>query len=111
MRFLRQQLLIGLHGVVIALRTLSDSGRVFPPKLLQYDQWGRRIDDLQTSEGWRELKAIAQREGIPGIFYERKFGEHSRVYGFAKMMIMVGDTNEVWEEIQMIIAESLPESL
>ena len=63
--------------------------------MTQYDQWGRRVDNLQTSEGWRDLKAVAQKEGIPGIFYERKFKEHSRVYGFAKMMIMVGDTHEV----------------
>jgi len=53
------------------------------------------VDNLQTSEGWRDLKAVAQKEGIPGIFYERKFMEHSHVYGFAKMMMMVGDTHEV----------------
>lgn len=68
---------------------------MFPPTLVQYDQWGRRIDSLQTSEGWRELKAIAQKEGLPGIFYERKYKEYSRTYGFAKMILMVGDTNEV----------------
>lgn len=90
----------------VALRALSDSGKVFPPRLLQHDQWGRRIDDLQTSEGWRELKAIAQREGIPGIFYERKFEEYSRVYGFAKMMIMVGDTNEVCQEIRLTLTQA-----
>jgi len=82
-------------ALFLAIRALSNSAKVFPPKLLQYDQWGRRIDELQTSEGWRELKAIAQREGLPGIFYERKYDEHSRTYGFAKMILMVGDTNEV----------------
>ena len=50
---------------------------------------------LHTSEGWRELKAIAQKEGIPGIFYERKYGEHSRAYEFAKALLMVGDSQEV----------------
>lgn len=83
-------------AIQLALRALGDNSKVFPPKLVQYDQWGRRIDDLQTSEGWRELKAISQREGLPGIFYERKYGEKSRLYGFAKMVLMVGDTNEVW---------------
>lgn len=66
-----------------------------PPTLVQYDQWGRRVDDLQTSEAWRNLKALAQREGLPGIFYERKYKEHSRIYGFAKILLMVGDTHEV----------------
>jgi hypothetical protein len=78
-----------------ALRTLGDGKKMYPPTLLQYDQWGRRIDKLETSEGWRELKAVAQREGLPGIFYERKYNEHSRTYGFAKVTVMVGDSNEV----------------
>ncbi|KJA16474.1 hypothetical protein HYPSUDRAFT_206963 [Hypholoma sublateritium FD-334 SS-4] len=87
--------------VVSALRALADSGKTFPPTLLQYDQWGRRIDKLQTSEGWRELKAIAQREGLPGIFYERKYNEYSRIYGFAKMTLMVGDSNEIFCPMSM----------
>jgi hypothetical protein len=33
------------------------------PTLVQYDQWGRRIDQLLTSEGWRGLKAVAAEEG------------------------------------------------
>jgi len=79
----------------IGIRTLGDSAKVFEPKLVQYDQWGRRVDDLQTSEGWRELKALSQREGLPAIFYERKQKEYSRVYGFAKAHLMVGDTHTV----------------
>ncbi|KAG6890631.1 hypothetical protein C0995_006607 [Termitomyces sp. Mi166 len=73
---------------------MGSGNRVAPPRLVQYDQWGRRIDELETSEGWRDLKAFSQKEGIPGIFYERKYKEHSRTYGFAKMVIMVGDSHE-----------------
>ena len=80
---------------ILAIRSLSNSSRVNPPTLVQYDQWGRRIDNLQTSEGWRELKAISHREGLPGIFYERKYNEYSRTYGFAKVALLDGDTNEV----------------
>ncbi|KIM43215.1 hypothetical protein M413DRAFT_444026 [Hebeloma cylindrosporum] len=87
--------------VVSSIRELSNSAKVFPPTLLQYDQWGRRIDSLQTSEGWRELKAIAQKEGLPGIFYERRYKEHSRTYGFAKMILMVGDSNEIFCPMSM----------
>ena len=68
-----------------------------PPRLVQYDQWGRRVDKLETSEGWRDLKAANQKEGLPGICYERKHKEHSRTYGFAKMMLLVGDSHEVRE--------------
>ncbi|KAF9483462.1 hypothetical protein BDN70DRAFT_904191 [Pholiota conissans] len=87
--------------VVTTLRELSGSKKVHPPTLLQYDQWGRRIDKLETSEGWRELKATSQREGLPAIFYERKYGAHSRTYGFAKVTIMVGDTNEIFCPMSM----------
>ncbi len=70
--------------------------RVFNPQLVQYDQWGRRINELRTSEGFRGLTAIAQREGLPGIFYERTYGEYSRIYGFAKATVMGGDGHMVY---------------
>ncbi|KAG7445758.1 uncharacterized protein BT62DRAFT_932924 [Guyanagaster necrorhizus] len=75
--------------------------RVSNPQLIQYDQWGRHINELQTSEGFRELKAIAQREGFPGIFYERTYGECSRIYGFAKATLMVGDGHMVFCPLSM----------
>ncbi|KAG6831929.1 hypothetical protein H0H92_006530 [Tricholoma furcatifolium] len=84
-----------------AIRAMGSGNRIAPPKLTQYDQWGRRIDKLETSEGWRDLKAISQKEGIPGIFYERKYQEHSRTYGFAKMILMVGDSHEVFCPLSM----------
>ena len=65
------------------------------PKLVQYDNWGRRVDDLQTSEGWRRMKDLWQEEGIPGLFYERKHGEFSRIHGFAKIFLAVGDSSSV----------------
>ncbi|KAJ8503332.1 hypothetical protein ONZ45_g10962 [Pleurotus djamor] len=84
------------------LTSIRDMGaKVTPPNLVQYDQWGRRIDDLQTSEGWRGLKAIAQKEGMPGIFYERRYGEHSRSYGFAKVMLMTGESHMVFCPLSM----------
>ncbi|KAG5634790.1 hypothetical protein H0H81_000788 [Sphagnurus paluster] len=80
---------------------MGAGNRIAPPQLTQYDQWGRRVDLLETSEGWRDLKAVSQREGIPGIFYERTYGEHSRSYGFAKMILMVGDSHEVFCPLSM----------
>lgn len=53
------------------------------------------MDELRTSESWRVLKSIAQQEGVPGIFYERTYGEHSRVYGFAKVLMLYGDSQVV----------------
>ena len=66
-----------------------------PPQLIQYDSWGRRVDELRTSEGWRGLKDIYHREGLVAIPYERKYGEYSRPYGFAKLFLAVGDSEVV----------------
>ncbi|KAH9841631.1 uncharacterized protein C8Q71DRAFT_341052 [Rhodofomes roseus] len=66
-----------------------------PPKLVQYDNWGRRVDQLQTTEGWRRMKALWQKEGIVGIFYERKHLEHSRIHGFAKILLAMADAQAI----------------
>ena len=71
-----------------------------PPELTQYDQWGRRIDRLHTSEGWRKLREVAVREGLVAIPHERMHGEHSRLYGFAKVMIFAGDSHTVRTYLQ-----------
>ncbi|KAK0464261.1 acyl-CoA dehydrogenase/oxidase [Desarmillaria tabescens] len=71
------------------------------PQVVQYDQWGRHVNELRTSEGFRELKAAAQREGLPGIFYERTYGEYSRIYGFAKATLMSGDEHTVFCPLSM----------
>ncbi|KAF6766547.1 acyl-CoA dehydrogenase domain-containing protein [Ephemerocybe angulata] len=89
------------NDVINEFRPLASSPLVTRPTVLQYDQWGRRIDALHTSEGWRRLKAMAQQEGLPAIFYERLYGEHSRTYGFAKILLLVGDTQEVFCPLSM----------
>ncbi|KAK7056848.1 hypothetical protein VNI00_002565 [Paramarasmius palmivorus] len=87
--------------VITNIRELGSPHRVSPPQLIQYDQWGRRVDELRTSDGWKDLKAVAQKEGIPAIFYERKYKEYSRLYGFAKAFLMVGDCHEVFCPLSM----------
>ncbi|CDO71419.1 hypothetical protein BN946_scf184909.g13 [Trametes cinnabarina] len=77
--------------VLTTMRELTK--RATPPQLVQYDNWGRRVDDLRTSEGWRGLKDVFHREGIVSIAYERKYREHSRPYGFAKLFIAAADSD------------------
>ncbi|KAH9846378.1 acyl-CoA dehydrogenase/oxidase [Lenzites betulinus] len=79
--------------VLTTVRELSK--RATPPQLVQYDSWGRRVDELRTSEGWRGLKDVFQREGVVAIPYERKYGEHSRPYAFAKLFISVADSEMI----------------
>ncbi|EGN98171.1 hypothetical protein SERLA73DRAFT_183072 [Serpula lacrymans var. lacrymans S7.3] len=79
--------------VITSIRAISE--RVAPPRLTQYNHWGQRVDVLETSEGWRDLKAVCFKEGMPGIFYERKYNEYSRLYGFAKIHLMAGDSHVI----------------
>ncbi|KAF4617730.1 hypothetical protein D9613_006125 [Agrocybe pediades] len=77
--------------VVTSIRELSNSAKVFPRSFCSM------INGVGASTIFRPVK----REGLPGIFYERKYNEHSRTYGFAKMVLMVGDTNEIFCPMSM----------
>ncbi|KAI9302313.1 acyl-CoA dehydrogenase/oxidase, partial [Cunninghamella echinulata] len=54
------------------------------PRLKQYDEWCRRVDEISVAQGWKELNDVAAEEGLVSIAFERVYGEHSRVYQFAK---------------------------
>ncbi|CAH2294969.1 acyl- dehydrogenase family member 11-like [Pelobates cultripes] len=44
-----------------------------PPKLQQYDAWGRRVDDIVTCSAWKRMKNISAEEGLIAEAYERKY--------------------------------------
>ncbi|KAK4699046.1 hypothetical protein P7C70_g7221, partial [Phenoliferia sp. Uapishka_3] len=73
---------VRLAGPIRQAALLADE---VEPSVVQFDQWGRRVDLLRTSEGWRKLKDISAQEGCVATFMERKDGEHSRSVGFAKV--------------------------
>lgn len=58
-----------------------------PPQLVQYDAWGKRVDEIRVSQGWLNLERVAAEEGLVAIGYERKYGEHSRLYQFVKLYL------------------------
>lgn len=57
------------------------------PHLEQFDEWGRRIDKIVLSDGWKSLEKAAALDGIVATAYERKFGEFSRVYQMALLYL------------------------
>ena len=65
----------------------SNDAEKNPPYLISHDTWGRRIDEIVTSNGWKELDKVSAEEGIVAIGYERKFGEYSRLIQFAKIFL------------------------
>ncbi|MEK6773925.1 MAG: acyl-CoA dehydrogenase family protein [Bdellovibrionota bacterium] len=51
-----------------------------PPKLIQYDAWGKRIDKIEVTRAWQDLNAFSAIHGIVASAYERKYSEFSRIY-------------------------------
>lgn len=47
-----------------------------PPRLSQYDAWGRRVDMLHTCAAWKEQKRISAREGLIAIAYQRELSQY-----------------------------------
>jgi alkylation response protein AidB-like acyl-CoA dehydrogenase len=72
---------------VTELLGLDVAAETAPPRLIQYDPWGRRVDDIVTSDAWRALDRIAAEEGLVAIGYERKNGALSRIDQFARLYL------------------------
>jgi len=62
---------------------LAQRSRKDEPHLTHFDPWGRRIDDIRVPDAWKQLAAIACRQGIVAIPYERRHGPFSRIHQVA----------------------------
>ncbi len=69
------------------LLQLSRAAELEPPRLVQFDAWGRRVDRIETSAAWRAIHAIAAEEGLVSVAYERRHGEYSRLVQFALLYL------------------------
>jgi putative acyl-CoA dehydrogenase len=69
------------------LLALDAAAEGSPPRHVPYDPWGRRIDDIETSEAWHALDRIAAEEGLVAVGYERLHGAYSRVDQFARLYL------------------------
>ncbi|KAF2093781.1 acyl-CoA dehydrogenase/oxidase C-terminal [Rhizodiscina lignyota] len=91
---------------------LIENAEKHEPYIRTFDSFGRRIDELVTSEGWRGLQEIGIREGIMATGYERlgqsgavvapdpaSAGESdlqcARVYQFIKYLLWTGSCANV----------------
>ncbi len=57
------------------------------PRLVPFDAWGNRIDDIVMAEGWGELEAVSAEEGLIALGYDRPVGARSRLWQFAKLYL------------------------
>lgn len=63
-----------------------------PPYLRTWDTWGKRRDELVTSEGWRNLQDLGIAEGMVSIGYENRNSQYSRVHHFLKYHLWCGSS-------------------
>lgn len=49
-----------------------------PPVLVQYDPWGRRIDQIRTSAAWERLRCFSASRALVASGYDLEYGEHRR---------------------------------
>lgn len=80
--------LINLGSRVITdIKEMADDVLANEPELIQYNPWGKRIDEIKVSKGWKDLEKVSAEEGLIAIGYERKYEEYSRIYQFAKLYL------------------------
>jgi putative acyl-CoA dehydrogenase len=58
----------------------ADEAERTPPLHVPFDPWGRRVDEIRVSMGWKKMEEVAARHGLIAAGYERKYGEFSRLY-------------------------------
>lgn len=65
----------------------ADDAEKNPPKLLSYDPWSRRVDEIQLAPGWKKIEGVATVFGIVASGYERTYQQHSRLYQMAMLYL------------------------
>ena len=75
------------HRVATDILALGEVAEASPPRHVPYDAWGRRVDQIDTSDAWRELDHISATEGIVATAYERRHGPQSRIDQFARLYL------------------------
>jgi alkylation response protein AidB-like acyl-CoA dehydrogenase len=59
------------------------------PKLVQWDAWGHRVDQIELTPLWKKCQRIAAEKGLVAAGYEKsKYGEHARTVQFALAYVL-----------------------
>lgn len=75
------------HRAASEMLRWADEAEKNPPRHIPYSPWGKRIDEIETSAGWKNLEMVAAEEGLIATGYERKYGEYSRLYQMALLYL------------------------
>lgn len=73
--------------VLPSIEPLGQQAERERPEHVPFDTWGNRVDMIRVSRAWNELDAIAAREGLVALGYERAHQASSRILQFAKLAL------------------------
>jgi len=73
--------------VVIDILQMATTAEALPPRLIHFDPWGRRIDQIQVASSWQSLHDFAAEQGIVATAYERQEGIWSRLHQFVRLYL------------------------
>jgi alkylation response protein AidB-like acyl-CoA dehydrogenase len=65
------------------------------PKLVQWDAWGHRVDQIELTPLWIEAQKVAAEHGVVATAYERKHGRFSRIHQFG-LVYLFGESTDVY---------------
>lgn len=71
-------------GTMLQLAADAES---HPPELLQFDPWGRRIDQISTAAGWQALHDLAASQAVVASAYQRQHGRWSRLQQMVRLYL------------------------
>lgn len=73
--------------VISDVLEMAQTAEANPPTLTSYDSWGKKIDQLTTSQSWKDLDRVSAEEEIVSIAYKRKYAQYSRMFQFSKLYL------------------------
>ena len=77
------------------LQALSFASRREEPRLVTFDAWGQRVDEIQVPEAWKHFAKVAAEWGLVAVPYERKEGELSRIR-WAALVHLFGPSSSIY---------------
>jgi acyl-CoA dehydrogenase len=69
------------------LYALQLQDRLNEPRLVQWDAWGNRVDQIELTPLWQKLAPVAAEQGLVAIPYEARHGRYSRIHQFAAIYL------------------------
>ncbi|HTJ81098.1 MAG TPA: acyl-CoA dehydrogenase family protein [Polyangiaceae bacterium] len=80
-----------LSGGELYRMQLAD--RTNEPRLVSWDPWGNRVDEIEVTPLWKRAQVIAAEKGVVATGYDKSLGDKARVHQFARVYLFDGSTD------------------